>query len=162
MLSDQSVDTHCSGVQSRTPHGLCMCAGLQQTPQEIWTGLETILPALRPLLISCNAVAISGMPNADKTSISLASSRTRSSCSCHRLVHQDGNACVHNHVCRLLWLGLAIDLSCQAQAMNPCNGHKHSTTSILLFANCAKFLYTGIASTLDVCQCASPFVVTLP
>ena len=57
------------------------------------------------------------------------------------------------------WLALAIDLSCQ---VNPRNGHKHSTTRTLLFANCAKFLYTGIASTLDVCQYASPFVVTLP
>lgn len=40
--------------------GLCIDAGLQQTPQEIWDGLEATLPALQGLLTSCSEVLICG------------------------------------------------------------------------------------------------------
>lgn len=42
-------------------YGLCIHAGLQQTPQEIWEGLKSTLPALRGLLTSCSEVLTSGM-----------------------------------------------------------------------------------------------------
>lgn len=44
----------------RAKHGWCMHAGVHQTPQEIWGGLQNIMPALRHLLISCSTVPVSG------------------------------------------------------------------------------------------------------
>ena len=38
-----------------------MHAGSHQTPQEIWVGLQNIMPALRDLLISCSTLPASGM-----------------------------------------------------------------------------------------------------
>ena len=48
-------------VRSVNSIGLCIHTGLQQTPQEIWEGLESTLPALRGLLTSCSDVLISGL-----------------------------------------------------------------------------------------------------
>lgn len=48
-------------VNRRAKHVLWMYVGSHQTPQQIWAGLESILPALRDLLTSCNTVSLSGM-----------------------------------------------------------------------------------------------------
>ena len=37
-----------------------LCAGAQQTPQQIWTGLQSILPALQALLTACNNTSPEG------------------------------------------------------------------------------------------------------
>ena len=36
---------------------MCVYAGTQQTPQQIWGGLESILPALQILLSVCNTMS---------------------------------------------------------------------------------------------------------
>ena len=52
-------------ARSRAKHGLYMHAEWRQTPQEIWGGLENIMPALRNLLISCSTLPASGMLKSD-------------------------------------------------------------------------------------------------
>lgn len=87
--------------------GLCVHAGLQQTPQEIWEGLKSTLPALRGLLTSCSDVLISGMLKLNKTPLPACWVLEVLACShwaCWCIVGLKGSADVSHHGCCLLWL----------------------------------------------------------